>query len=41
MNGLLLQGDIDFAFVDSFALDTQINLTPVGMKPGAMYVTRI
>ena len=29
MNGLLLRGEIDFAFVDSFALDTQINLTPV------------
>ena len=29
MNGLLLLGELDFAFVDSFALDTQIELTPV------------
>ena len=29
MNGLLLNGELDFAFVDSFALDTQINLHPV------------
>ena len=29
MNGLLLNGELDFAFVDSFSLDSQIHLTPV------------
>jgi len=29
MNGLLLSGDLDFAFVDSFSLDSQIELTSV------------
>ena len=29
MNGLLLTGDLDFAFVDNFSLDSQIELNPV------------
>ena len=29
MNGLLLSGDLDFAYVDNFSLDTQIELRPI------------
>ena len=40
MNGLLLTGDIDFAFVDSFSLDTQIELTPVWDETLALCISK-
>ncbi len=40
MNGLLLSGDLDFAFVDSFSLDTQIELTPVWDETLALCISK-
>ena len=40
MNGLLLSGDLDFAFVDSFALDTQIAKTSVWDETLALCISK-
>lgn len=40
MNGLLLSGDLDFAFVDSFSLDTQIELTSVWDETLALCISK-